>query len=80
MSRDFFLLNRCFQLCKICREQASSGFTLPPPQTRAKLPKKLNEFYALLDRLCSIADGSGSKLSASAQDARVEVNADQRRD
>jgi hypothetical protein len=80
MSRDFFLLNRCFQVCKICREQASSGFTLPPPQTRAKLPTKLNEFYALLDRLCSIADGSDSMAPSSAHDARVEVNEDQRRD
>lgn len=56
MSRDFFLLNRCFQVAKICRQSAPDGFAYPPPKARHKLPPQLQKLYGLLDRLCAIAN------------------------
>ena len=81
MSRDFFLLNRCYQVSKLCREPASAGFTLPAAKARGKLPQKLIEFYALLDRVCSIAgDSHGEDSAAPSADSQIELNDKQRRD
>lgn len=56
MSRDFFLLNRCFQVAKICRQSAEDSFAYPPPKARHKLPPQLQKFYGLLDRMCALAN------------------------
>lgn len=81
MSRDFFLLNRCFQVSKLCRDPSGSGCSVPPAKTRGKLPPKLNEFYALLDRVCSVAsdfhDNDSATPSAGSQ---IELNDKQRSD
>ncbi len=55
VSRDFFLLNRCHQVAKICAASSSSGFQLPPVNARPKSPAKLGEFYRMLDKIIDIA-------------------------
>ncbi|MCA9157708.1 MAG: hypothetical protein KDA72_05240 [Planctomycetales bacterium] len=81
MSRDFFLLNRCFQVSKLCHEPTGSGCSIPPTKLRGKLPPKLNDFYALLDRVCSIAANFHVTDSAApSAGSQIELNDDQRRD
>ena len=81
MSRDFFLLNRCFQVSKLCREPAGAGFNLPPAKMRGKLPPKLGEFYELLDRVCSIASALHvTDSEAPSAESQIELNDKQRRD
>ncbi len=53
MSQDFFLLNRAHQVARLAK---GSGFSLPQPKLRTKLPATLVEFYALIDRMCAITD------------------------
>jgi hypothetical protein len=81
MSRDFFLLNRCFQVSKLCREPAGSGCSVPPAKMRGKLPPKLIEFYALLDRVCSIAgDAHATDSATPSAESQIDLNDKQRRD
>ncbi len=81
MSRDFFLLNRCFQVSKLCREPAGSGCSIPAAKIRGKLPPKLNEFYALLDRVCSIAgDFHVTDPATPSAESQIDLNDKQRRD
>lgn len=81
MSRDFFLLNRCFQVSKLCRELAGSGCSIPAAKMRGKLPPRLNEFYALLDRVCSIAgDVYVADSATPSAESQIDLNDKQRRD
>ncbi len=86
MSRDFFLLNRCYQIAKLTEPAVASAFPLPSSAARSKLPIKLSEFYARLDRIRAIAVGShvGSSLVAGApvvdESSPVQLTERQRRD
>ncbi len=66
MSRDFFLLNRCYQVSKLCAAEPPIGFAVPPAKMRGRLPSKLLEFYKMLDQICDIA-GSHSQLYDAAE-------------
>ncbi len=79
MSRDFFLLNRCYQIARLCQAASSTPavFALPAINARRSLAPKLLEFYALLERLCNIVgDPSTVNLHASASPTRASSRAD----
>ncbi len=67
MSRDFFLLNRSFQLKKLCGSQQPPNFRIPLDKARAKLPAKLKEFYALLDRIVAAEQDSPEASAGESQ-------------
>lgn len=81
MSRDFFLLNRCFQVAKICRQPAADSFAYPPPNARHKLPPQLQKFFGLLDRMCAIANADEMPhANAELPNVPVALDQNQRRD
>ncbi len=81
MSRDFFLLNRCFQVAKICAEPEGASYSYPPLKARSKLPSQLLKLYGLLDRICSIANADDlPSADADLQGVPVDLDPLQRRD
>lgn len=70
MSRDFFLLNRCYQISKLCATEPPAGFSLPNAKSRGKPPGKLLELIQMLEQICEIA-GSNAQ-SADATDAQLD--------
>ncbi|MEO8271179.1 MAG: hypothetical protein ABI557_15765, partial [Aureliella sp.] len=67
-------------MSKLCREPASAGCSIPPAKARGKFPEKLRELYALLDRVCSIADESHAVDSAKTNDQSQKLSDKQRSD
>ncbi|MEZ6076845.1 MAG: hypothetical protein R3C56_14625 [Pirellulaceae bacterium] len=68
-------------MSKLCREPAGSGCSVPPAKMRGKLPPKLIEFYALLDRVCSIAgDAHATDSATPSAESQIDLNDKQRRD
>ena len=54
MSRDFFLLNRCYQIARLCPASPQAVFAMPAASARRNLAPKLREFYALIERMRGI--------------------------
>lgn len=81
MSRDFFLLNRCFQVAKLWRPPKQANLAYPPIKERSKLPPQLRGFYGLLDRICSIANiDEMPKTGIDLQDVPIDLEPNQRHD
>jgi hypothetical protein len=72
MSRDFFLQNRCYQIAKLCGTESRLEFALPASNARVKLPPKLAEFYALLQRICATAQAKMSETGLGVEAGQAE--------
>lgn len=84
MSRDFFLLNRCYQLGRLCGTGSHAVIAIPAEQPRNRLPAKLAELYSLIRRLCELAAAAPAAnltgRSATQDASGVRLTDSQRRD
>lgn len=61
MSQDFFLENRGHQLARLCGSE-SPQFEIPVAAARGRLPQELQDFFALLERVC-LASETGEQAA-----------------
>jgi hypothetical protein len=76
MSSDFFLLNRAHQVNRLYGLETDKQVQKPNEKNLARMPDAVRYFYALLDRVCAVAQvesvGEGATLTEAQRKAILE--------